>query len=151
MVGHAVRAMYLYCAMSDIADLKPDRGLDRALGKLWAHTTSSLLYVTGGIGSSRHNEGFTFDRDMPNESAYCETCDNGADLDAVVLPESARITVKRQTKLLGGLPTVHAKGRREQPFCGGLYRNAPPAWKPAALTFVPYYAWDNRKPGAMAV
>ncbi len=367
VVGHAVRAMYLYCGMSDVSDLQPDRGLDRALDTLWAHTTSSLLYITGGIGSSRHNEGFTFDRDMPNESAYCETCasvglilwarrmhlrtgdahyldvlerslynaaiagmsldgkrffyenplaslgghhrqdwfgcsccppnisrllaslggylastgkgllsldlyaagridtevdgnpvhievateypwhgriiatvdpaspgrfrvqlripdwchawtlrvngkpvrvkavkgfatinrrwqsgdrvqldlampvervradprvrqdagrialqrgpvvyclegcDNGADLDAVVLPAAARISIKDQAKLLGGVHTLHATGRREQPFSGGLYRNTPPAWKPAALTFVPYFAWDNRKPGAMAV
>jgi len=74
VVGHAVRAMYLYCGMSDVADANPDRGLDQALGRLWKHTTSSLMYITGGIGSSRHNEGFTFDRDLPNETAYCETC-----------------------------------------------------------------------------
>lgn len=363
--GHAVRAMYLYCAMADLAD--GDRGLDRALGKLWSHTTSSLMYVTGGIGSSRHNEGFTFDRDLPNETAYCETCasvglvmwarrmhlrtgdahyldvlerslynamlagisldgrkffydnplaslgghhrqdwfgcsccppnisrllaslggylastapgvlsldlyaagsiaanvdgtavgvevatdypwdgriaitlkpeaeqhfrlrlripawsgswslrvagkavkatvvrgfaeiqrtwqpgdrvvlvlampvervradprvrhdagrvalqrgpllyclegcDNGADLDAVVLPDDARIAVATQPRLLGGVTTLQARGRREQPFTGGLYRARPALDKAVPLTFVPYYAWDNRKPGAMAV
>jgi len=365
VVGHAVRAMYLYCGMADLAD--GDRSLDRALGRLWKHTTSSLLYVTGGIGCSRHNEGFTFDRDLPNETAYCETCasvglvmwarrmhlksgdaqyldvlerslynamlagmsldgrrffyenplaslgghhrqdwfgcsccppnisrllaalggylastapgllaldlyaagsinasvdgkavgievatdypwdgriaitmkpvaaqrfrlrlripawcgawslrvagktvkpavvrgfveilrtwqagervelvlampvervhadprvrhdagrvaiqrgpllyclegcDNGADLDAVALPDAARFTVKRADRLLDGVVTLHSRGRREQPFKGGLYRTAVPTAKAAKLTFVPYYAWDNRKPGAMAV
>lgn len=367
VLGHAVRAMYLYCAMTDVADERRDRGLERALGKLWEHTTGSLMYVTGGIGSSRHNEGFTFDRDLPNETAYCETCasvglilwarrmhlrtgeahyldvlerslynamlagisldgrrffyenplaslgghhrqdwfgcsccppnisrllaslggyvastgkgllsldlyaagsftaavdghevgvavttdypwdgrialtlspaapqtfrlrlripawcaswslrvagkavkarlvdgfaeiartwqagdrvelvlampvervhadprvrhdagrvaiqrgpllyclegcDNGTDLDAVVLPDGARIATKAQPRLLGSVVTLHARGHREQPFAGGLYRTHPAAAKPVPLTFVPYYAWDNRKPGAMAV
>jgi len=367
VVGHAVRAMYLYCAMTDLADERRDVGLERALDTLWQHTTDGLLYVTGGIGSSRHNEGFTFDRDMPNETAYCETCasvglilwarrmhlrtgearfldvmerslynaciagmsldgqrffydnplaslghhhrqkwfgcsccppnvsrllaslggyvastgagllsldlytggnvtatvdgrqvalkiatdypwngrvaitvrpqtaqafslrlripswctswtlrvvgktvatrvtngfatitrtwkpgdnvelvlsmsvqrvhadprvrqdtgrvavqrgpllfcvegcDNGADLDSVVLPDQANLSAKKQAKLLGGVVTLEGVGRREQPFTDGLYRTAPPTWKKAKLRFIPYYAWDNRAPGAMAV
>jgi uncharacterized protein len=367
VVGHAVRAMYLYCGMADIADACGDRTLDRALGKLWQHTTSSLMYITGGIGSSRHNEGFTFDRDLPNETAYCETCasvglilwarrmhlrtgdahyldvleralynavlagmsldgkrffyenplaslgnhhrqdwfgcsccppnisrllgslggyvastgkgllsldlyaagridgvvdgvavradvateypwnghmavtltpahplsfriqlripswcrswslkidgkaaratvrrgfarvtrtwspgdrieldlampvervradprvrhdagrvalqrgplvyclegcDNGADLDAVVLPRRARITVREAPRLLGGISTLHASGRREEPFDRNLYRTTPAKLHTVPLTAVPYFAWDNRKPGPMAV
>ncbi len=367
VTGHAVRAMYLYCAMTDLADERRDRGLEDALGKLWRHTTDGLMYVTGGIGSSRHNEGFTFDRDLPNETAYCETCasvglvlwarrmhlrtgeahyldvlerclynatiagmsldgrkffyenplaslgghhrqdwfgcsccppnisrllaslgsylastgtgllsldlyaagridaevdgkavaldvataypwdgrvaitvrpqaaqtfrlrlripawcqtwtlrvagktmkprivggfatiartwkpgdrvelvlampverihadprvrhdvgrvavqrgpllyclegcDNGADLDAVVLSGTARITTRSQPRLLGGMVTLHARGRREQPFRDGLYRSAAPTSTAQPLTFIPYYAWDNRKPGAMAM
>jgi DUF1680 family protein len=83
---------------------------------------------------------------------YClEGCDNGADLDAVALPDGAAIAVRNQPRLLGGVATLHARGRREQPFTHSLYRTAPPVAKAVPLTFVPYYAWDNRKPGAMAV
>ncbi|MBM4143891.1 MAG: glycoside hydrolase family 127 protein [Lentisphaerae bacterium] len=74
VVGHAVRAMYLYCGMADVARETGDATLLPPLRKLWAHVTRKRMYVTGGIGSSRHNEGFTFDYDLPNETAYCETC-----------------------------------------------------------------------------
>jgi len=69
-----VRAMYLYCGMADVAKETGDATLLPALRKLWNHLTHTRMYVTGGIGSSRHNEGFTFDYDLPNETAYCETC-----------------------------------------------------------------------------
>ncbi|NLE66519.1 MAG: glycoside hydrolase family 127 protein [Lentisphaerae bacterium] len=74
VVGHAVRAMYLYCGMADVATETGDATLRPALKRLWNHLTHRRLYVTGGIGSTRHNEGFTFDYDLPNETAYCETC-----------------------------------------------------------------------------
>lgn len=74
VVGHAVRATYLYCAMADLAASDGDTSLAAAGVTLWKHATRNLMYVTGGIGSSHANEGFTFDRDLPNESAYCETC-----------------------------------------------------------------------------
>ncbi|MFZ4397910.1 MAG: glycoside hydrolase family 127 protein, partial [Kiritimatiellia bacterium] len=74
VVGHAVRAMYLYCGMADVARETGDATLLPALRKLWKHVTHTRMYVTGGIGSSRLNEGFTFDYDLPNETAYCETC-----------------------------------------------------------------------------
>ena len=77
--------------------------------------------------------------------------DSGADLDAVLLPDDARITLKAQPRLLGGVSTLHTRGRREQPFSGGLYRTTQTNERTVPLTFVPYYAWDNRKPGAMAV
>ncbi len=74
VVGHAVRAMYLYSAMADVANELGDRSLIRACERLWQHVHGRRLYVTGGIGSTRQNEGFTFDYDLPNETAYCETC-----------------------------------------------------------------------------
>ena len=74
VVGHAVRATYLYCAMADVAAADDDAALAKAGRTLWHHATRNLMYVTGGIGSSHANEGFTFDKDLPNESAYCETC-----------------------------------------------------------------------------
>jgi uncharacterized protein len=74
VVGHAVRAMYLYSGMADIAAEYGDDGLKAALERLWADLTSKRLYVTGGLGPSSDNEGFTADYDLPNETAYAETC-----------------------------------------------------------------------------
>ncbi len=74
VVGHAVRAMYMYAGMADIAAEQADRTLQDALERLWDDLTSKRLYVTGGMGPSEHNEGFTEDYDLPNENAYAETC-----------------------------------------------------------------------------
>jgi DUF1680 family protein len=74
VVGHAVRAMYLYSGMADIAAEYGDDSLRVALERLWADLTTKRLYVTGGLGPSQDNEGFTADYDLPNESAYAETC-----------------------------------------------------------------------------
>ncbi|AZN42794.1 glycoside hydrolase family 127 protein [Paenibacillus albus] len=72
--GHAVRAMYLYTAMADVVLASGDGAYIKALDRVWAHTAERNLYLTGGIGPSQHNEGFTHDYDLPNDSAYCETC-----------------------------------------------------------------------------
>lgn len=74
VVGHAVRAMYLYCAMADLAGETGDASLLAACKRLWQHLTTTRLYLTGGIGSAAQNEGFTGDYDLPNETAYAETC-----------------------------------------------------------------------------
>lgn len=74
VVGHAVRAMYLYSGMADVATEYGDSGLKAALDRLWTDLTSKRLYVTGGLGPSADNEGFTADYDLPNETAYAETC-----------------------------------------------------------------------------
>lgn len=74
IAGHAVRCMYLYCGMADVAALKQDTGYIHALDRLWDDVVLRNMYITGGIGSSRHNEGFTEDYDLPNMDAYCETC-----------------------------------------------------------------------------
>lgn len=74
VVGHAVRAMYLYSAMADLATEYGDASLKSALERLWVDLVSKSMYVTGGIGPSAHNEGFTADYDLPNETAYAETC-----------------------------------------------------------------------------
>lgn len=72
--GHAVRAMYMYCGMADVAAVTHDKGYMDALNRLWESVVLRNMYITGGIGSSRKNEGFTEDYDLPNEDAYCETC-----------------------------------------------------------------------------
>ena len=72
--GHAVRCMYLYCGMADVAALKHDTAYIAAMDRLWDDVVLRNMYVTGGIGSSKNNEGFTDDYDLPNLEAYCETC-----------------------------------------------------------------------------
>ena len=74
VTGHAVRAMYLYSAMADMAAITDDKGLLAALDKIWHDVVDRKMYVTGGIGPSAHNEGFTVPYDLPNDSAYAETC-----------------------------------------------------------------------------
>ncbi|MGD1155477.1 MAG: beta-L-arabinofuranosidase domain-containing protein [Terriglobia bacterium] len=73
-VGHAVRAMYLYSGMADLVYETGDEGLWEALESLHDSVTLHRMYVTGGIGPSERNEGFTADYDLPNEDAYQETC-----------------------------------------------------------------------------
>lgn len=72
--GHAVRAMYMFTAMADVAAATNDREYMVALDSLWHDVVDRNMYLTGGIGSSRENEGFTEDYDLPNDKAYCETC-----------------------------------------------------------------------------
>lgn len=72
--GHAVRAMYQFTAMADVAAAKNDQEYMVALDSLWHDVVDKNMYLTGGIGSSKKNEGFTEDYDLPNDQAYCETC-----------------------------------------------------------------------------
>ena len=72
-VGHAVRAMYLYAGAADIAIETGDSEITNALQTLWQNV-EKRLYITGGVGPSGHNEGFTQDYELPNYSAYAETC-----------------------------------------------------------------------------
>ncbi len=74
VVGHAVRAMYMYTAMADLAAEHDDAALKSACETLWGDVTERRMYVTGGFGPSQHNEGFTKDYDLPNDTAYAETC-----------------------------------------------------------------------------
>jgi DUF1680 family protein len=73
-VGHAVRAMFLYSGMADVAYETGDPELIEALNRLHDSVTLRRMYITGGIGPSEKNEGFTDDYDLPNENAYQETC-----------------------------------------------------------------------------
>ncbi len=73
-VGHAVRAVYLYTAMADLARRSGDAELRAACEALWRNLTRRNLYVTGAIGSTHRGEAVTFDYDLPNETAYAETC-----------------------------------------------------------------------------
>ncbi|MFO7637507.1 MAG: glycoside hydrolase family 127 protein, partial [Clostridia bacterium] len=72
--GHSVRAMYLYSGMADIALLTGDDSLRASCVRLYESTVNRRMYITGGIGSSSDVERFTFDYDLPQETAYAETC-----------------------------------------------------------------------------
>ena len=73
-IGHAVRAMYLYTAMADLAMETGDATLVQSCDQLWESVTGRKMYITGGIGSSAHLESFSADFDLPNDTAYAETC-----------------------------------------------------------------------------
>ncbi|MCM1253802.1 MAG: glycoside hydrolase family 127 protein [Clostridium sp.] len=73
-VGHAVRAVYLYTAMADLASSTDDAALLNVCRRLWESITKRRMYLTGGIGSTGIGEAFTVDYDLPNDTAYAETC-----------------------------------------------------------------------------
>lgn len=73
-VGHSVRAMYLYCAAADLVYETGDAELLSVNERLYESVVQRQMYITGGIGPDRHNEGFTRDYDLPNDTAYAETC-----------------------------------------------------------------------------
>ncbi|MCQ2347394.1 MAG: glycoside hydrolase family 127 protein [Paludibacteraceae bacterium] len=72
--GHAVRSMYLFCAMCDVAARMPNTHYEEALDTLWEDVVHRNMYVTGGIGVAYCTEGFANDYELPNKEAYCETC-----------------------------------------------------------------------------
>ena len=72
--GHAVRALYLYAGMADVARLTGDEELLAACRGLFDNVTKRRMYVTGGVGSTSAGERFTYDYDLPNATAYAETC-----------------------------------------------------------------------------
>ena len=72
--GHAVRACYLYAGMADVAGETGDKELLAACRAIWRNIVEKRMYVHGGVGSTRQNERFTMDHDLPNEEAYAETC-----------------------------------------------------------------------------
>jgi len=73
-LGHAVRAVYLYTGMADVAAETNDQSLIDACKTLWNNITQRRMYVTGGIGSAYEGERFTKDYHLPNDTAYSETC-----------------------------------------------------------------------------
>lgn len=72
--GHAVRAVYMYSAMADLAKECEDEKMKQACKTLWENITTKRMYITGGIGSSGLLERFTVDYDLPNDRMYCESC-----------------------------------------------------------------------------
>jgi len=73
-VGHAVRAMYMYSGMADVAALLPEESYARALQEIWRDVVSSKIYLTGGLGARHQSEAFGDAWELPNDTAYAETC-----------------------------------------------------------------------------
>lgn len=73
-VGHAVRALYMYSGMADVAALTSDSAYIAAIKRIWENVVTKKIYATGGIGQVGEYEGFGPDYDLPNATAYCETC-----------------------------------------------------------------------------
>ncbi len=73
-VGHAVRAAYMYAGMADVAALTGDQAYIQAIDRIWDNIVNKKLYITGGIGATSSGEAFGKNYELPNMSAYCETC-----------------------------------------------------------------------------
>ena len=73
-VGHAVRAAYMYAGMADVAALTGDTAYIAAIDRIWDNIVTKKLYITGGIGATASGEAFGRNYELPNMSAYCETC-----------------------------------------------------------------------------
>lgn len=73
-VGHAVRAAYMYSGMADVAALTGDSSYIKAIDRIWENIVNKKLYITGGIGATNHGEAFGANYELPNATAYCETC-----------------------------------------------------------------------------
>lgn len=73
-VGHAVRAAYMYAGMADVAALTGDTAYIHAIDRIWENIVGRKLYITGGIGATSSGEAFGKNYELPNMSAYCETC-----------------------------------------------------------------------------
>ncbi len=73
-VGHAVRAMYLYCGMTDLARERCDREMGQVVRELWEDVTTKKMYITGAVGGTHIGEAFSYAYDLPADSAYAETC-----------------------------------------------------------------------------
>jgi len=73
-VGHAVRAAYMYAGMADVAALTGDSAYVKAIDRIWENIVSKKLYITGGIGATNQGEAFGRNYELPNMTAYCETC-----------------------------------------------------------------------------
>ena len=73
-VGHAVRAAYMYAGMADVAALTGDKSYINAIDNIWNNIVEKKLYITGGIGATNNGEAFGENYELPNMSAYCETC-----------------------------------------------------------------------------
>ena len=73
-VGHAVRAVYMYSGIADVAALTGDSAYIAAIDRIWDNIVSKKYYITGGIGATHNGEAFGKNYELPNHTAYCETC-----------------------------------------------------------------------------
>ena len=141
VVGHAVRAFYLYAGMADVAAETGDAELLAACRRLWADATEHKMYLTGGVGPSGRNEGFTRTYDLPNETAYAETCAAialvfFAHRMAEIEADARYADVMERALYNGTISGVSADGRRF--FYTNPLTAAPPETKPHLQCGEPY-------------
>lgn len=74
IVGHAVRAMYLYAGVADVAAYTNDESLFKTMDVIWDNVVHKKMYITGAVGARHTDEAFGDAYELPNRSAYCETC-----------------------------------------------------------------------------
>src|SRR5450432_993684 len=115
--GHAVRALYLLSGMIDVAAEIGDKKLFAACKRLWQSAVQRRMYITGGVGSRREGERFTTDFDLPNETAYAETCANIALVFAAqrflqIEPKAEYADVMERALYNGVISGVSLKGDR---------------------------------------
>lgn len=130
--GHSVRALYLFSGMADVAAETGDPELLAACRRLWRNIAQRRMYITGAVGSTRHGERFTFDYDLPNETAYAETCANIALVFFAhrMLQLEARgeyADVMERALYNGVISGVSLDGKAF--FYDNLLASNPPAWK----------------------
>lgn len=114
-VGHAVRAMYMYSGMADVAAIEDDAKMRAAGDRIWENLVSTKLYLTGGIGAAGGHEGFGAPYELPNMTAYNETCASvGMDFwnyrQFLLHGESKYVDVMERTLYNGLISGVSLKG-----------------------------------------
>lgn len=169
MVGHAVRDGYLLSGVTDVMAKTEDPGLVAMVDRVWSSATGKRMYVTGGIGASGANEGFTTDYDLPNFTAYQETCASVAmamwnERLANLYGDSKYADLMELALYNGVLAGGSLDGTKYfyvNPLAsrGGHHRSGwfscaccPPNEARTLASIGGYaYAWDNRTPGEMQV
>ncbi len=116
-VGHSVRAMYMYTGMADVAALTGNMEYIKAIDAIWHDVVGTKFYVTGGIGASGGNEGFSGKYELPNLTAYCETCASFANIFwnhrmFLMSGEAKYIDVLERTLYNAALSGISMKGDR---------------------------------------
>ncbi len=117
IVGHAVRALYLMAGATDIGRESGDEELLQMVQRVWRNATERRMFITGGMGSSSHNEGFTRDYDLPNLTAYQETCASCAVVFwahrlALLYGDAKYVDVLERALYNGALAGISLKGDR---------------------------------------
>jgi DUF1680 family protein len=116
-LGHSVRAAYLYTGMADVAALTGDTAYVHAIDAIWNDVVTTKLYITGGIGATGGNEGFGAPYELPNMTAYCETCASIANIFwnhrmFLMHGDAKYIDVLERTMLNAALAGISMKGDR---------------------------------------
>lgn len=153
-VGHAVRVGYMYAGIADVAALTQDSDYIRTIDRIWQNIVGKKYYITGGVGARHEGEAFGDNYELPNLTAYNETC---AAISMVYLNErmfllhgeSKYIDCIERTLYNGGISGMKAIATDAQVLeetDGGKVDV-----KSQKLTLIPYYAWNHRGAGEMNV